>query len=83
MAKKMTPKDKEVLEAIINYIQEHGYAPTFDEIGEMTGMYSKSTVYSHVHKLFEIGALETDAEFKASRAIRVPGYKFVKENDCE
>lgn len=78
MVKRLTTKDNEVLEAIINYIKAHGYPPTFNEIGELTGIQSKSSVSEHVHKLIDMGAIETDAEYGAARAIRVPGYEFVK-----
>lgn len=39
---------------------------------------SKSSVATHMKKLFEEGKLETDEGYNAPRAIRVPGYKFVK-----
>ena len=67
-----------MLQAIIGYIEEHGYSPTFREIGEMTGLKSTSSVQSHMNILFKVGKLETDEGYNAPRAIRVPGYKFVK-----
>lgn len=67
-----------MLQVIIGYIEEHGYSPTFREIGEMTGLKSTSSVASHMKKLFEEGKLETDTGMDTPRAIRVPGYKFVK-----
>ena len=51
----------------------------FQERGEMTGLKSTSSVQHHMEILFEEGKIETDARYKAQRAIRVPGYKFVKE----
>ena len=71
---------EDILQAIIRYIEEHGYSPTFREIGEMTGIKSTSSVAEHMQKLFREGKIETDAGFSTPRAIRVPGYKFVKEN---
>ena len=72
-------KNKEIIkEKIIFYIKEHGYAPTVREICEMTNLKSTSSVQSYLCKMFEEGELETDAKIGASRAIRVPGYKYVK-----
>lgn len=70
---------KKILEVIVNYIQEHGYSPTVREICSLTGLKSTQTVQHHIQIMFERGALETDCEKAgSSRAIRVPGYKFVK-----
>ena len=72
-------KNKELIkEKIIFYIKEHGYAPTVREICEMTNLKSTSSVQSYLCKMFEEGELEPDAKIGASRAIRVPGYKYVK-----
>ena len=72
-------KNKELIkEKIIFYIKEHGSAPTVREICEMTNLKSTSSVQSYLCKMFEEGELETDAKIGASRAIRVPGYKYVK-----
>ena len=75
---------EDILNAIINYIKEHGYPPTHREIGAMVGLRSTSTVYTHLLKMKDEGMIETDDTFCAPRAIRVPGYRFVKEdNDAE
>ena len=71
-------KRKEILEAIISYIQEHGYAPTVREIGETVGLKSPSSVQSHLDRMLVDGIIETDAEVGSPRAIRVPGYEFRK-----
>ena len=50
----------------------------------MVGLRSTSTVYTHLLKMKDEGMIETDDTFCAPRAIRVPGYRFVKEdNDAE
>lgn len=69
-----------IKEKIISYIEEHGYAPTVREICEMTNLKSTSSVQSYLCKMFEAGEIETDAKIGSSRAIRIPGYKFVKVN---
>ena len=67
-----------ILNSIIEYISVHGYAPTIREIGEMNGLKSTSSVHHHMKVLLEEGKIETDAGLGVPRAIRIPGYKFVK-----
>ncbi len=70
---------QKILEMIIQYIECHGYAPTIREIGNGVGLSSTSSVMNHITKMLDSGMLETDVEVSGSpRAIRVPGYKFVK-----
>lgn len=68
-----------ILKYIVFYIQEHGYSPSVREIREGTELNSTSTVQYHLNRLFELGELETDARKGTARAIRVPGYKFIRE----
>lgn len=68
---------------IISYIHEHGYSPTFQEIGEAVELKSKSSVSNHIKKMLETGLIETDADFGTPRAIRIPGYQFVKDGKRE
>lgn len=70
---------EKILQAIIGYIQQHGYPPTMDEIGEMVGLKSKASIKSHLDRMHASGMIETDAAPGSPRAIRVPGYKFVKD----
>lgn len=67
-----------ILKYVVGYIEEHGYSPSLQEIGNAVGLRSKCTVHHHLQKMFESGMLETDAVNSTPRAIRVPGYKFVK-----
>ena len=67
-----------ILKSIIGYIEKHQYPPTIDEICEMVGLKSKSSVHNHLKVLMMLGALETDA-VGSPRALRIPGYRFVKE----
>lgn len=68
-----------ILKAIISYIGQHGYPPSNREIGKMVGLKSTSSVYNQLLKMKNLGMIETDEAFGSPRAIRVPGYKFVKE----
>ena len=79
MIRKVEQTKELIMQAIISYIEKHQYAPTVREIGSMTGIKSTSTVHHHLLVLLDEGKLETDAKLGASRALRVPGYKFIKE----
>lgn len=68
---------------VIKYLLEHGYSPSVREIGDAVGLKSTSTVHFHIKRMIENGMLESDAEYGSPRAIRVPGYKFVKVEDDE
>lgn len=70
---------EQIRQVIIDYIQQHGYPPTVREIGEAVGLKSTSSVKMHLDRMFADGMLETDANIGTPRAIRVPGYKFVKQ----
>ncbi len=69
---------KKIKNAIIWYIEQHGYAPTIREIGEMVGLSSTSSVHNHLMRMIDNGELETDDKVGSPRAIRVPGYKLMK-----
>ena len=70
-----------IVKAIIKYIEEHKYPPTVREIGEMVGLKSTSSVFTHLTKLQKEGRVETDAGLGSPRSLRIPGYRFVKEED--
>ena len=70
----------DIEKAIVSYIEEHQYPPTVREIGEMVGLKSTSSVFTHLTKLMEEGRVETDGNIGSPRALRIPGYKFVKED---
>lgn len=53
-------KRAEIKQAIILYIEKHGYAPTIREIGDMVGLSSTSSVHNHLIRMIAIGELETD-----------------------
>ena len=73
-----TVSDEEILKVIKNYIQKHGYAPSLDEIGKAVGLKSKNSIWNRIQGMLRKGMLETDHN-GSPRAIRIPGYKFVKE----
>lgn len=71
-------KREEILASIVGYISRYGYPPTVREIGELVGLRNTSSVQIHLTRMLAEGMIETDAE-GCGRAIRVPGYRFVKE----
>lgn len=70
---------EKILETIINYIKLNGYPPTVREICDRVGLASTASVYTHLQKMDTLGMIEL-GDFSSPRAIRVPGYKFVKED---
>lgn len=77
----MTDRQKQIYEFIVAYIQENLYPPTIREIGDNVGLASTSSVYEHLKSLERKGYIEVKEN--SPRAIKVKGYKFVKEDgDC-
>ena len=66
----MTKRQHEVFKAIDYHIQEHGYCPSFKEIGEMVGLRSVATVHKHVRALVGKGYIR-GAGFNAKRGLQV------------
>lgn len=62
---------------IIDYISSNGYPPTVREIGYGVGLKSTSSVHNHLQTMRLMGMIE--GEIDKPRAIRVPGYEFVKK----
>jgi repressor LexA len=71
-------KRQKMFDFIVSYIEQHGYPPTIREIGEGVNLKSTSSVHAHLLKMADEGMIETDEGFGVPRAIRIPGYKFVK-----
>jgi len=55
----LTPKQKEVLDYIIQFINDRGYAPSFREIADGLDLASPSTVHVHIQALRTRGFLRT------------------------
>lgn len=66
---KLTQRQNEVLELIINYIQEHGAPPTRAEIAKQLGFKSVNAAEDHLKALARKGAIEILPGL--SRGIRV------------
>lgn len=72
---------KEIYMYFARYFKTYGYCPSYKEIAEEVGI-SEATAKRHTAELMNRGLLATDHPGNA-RAIRVTGYKFVKEKEHE
>lgn len=63
-------RDEEVLDFIIWYTKQNGWAPSVREIGTALGMNSPSTVQAHIVSLRGAGYIER-GEIGSPRTIRV------------
>jgi len=66
----LTKKQKRVYDWLKRFIQEYGYAPSYDEIRKGLGFNSLSTVYEHLKRLEEKGYIRSPWGNK-KRAIEV------------
>ncbi len=87
MAMPLSPKQKEVLDFIVNFINERGYPPSYREIASGLKLASPSTVHTHIQSLRLRGYLHesgdvngaanrelepTDKAVRWSRAVILP-----------
>ena len=83
--KKLTEKQKEVLETLEKFVLEHGYPPTIRRLGELLNIVHPSAVFKHILSLEKKGYLERKRgkvrlrEFPAllESQVRVPLVGFV------
>ncbi|MBD3251115.1 transcriptional repressor LexA [Candidatus Uhrbacteria bacterium] len=59
MTAKLTPKQKEVLDFIVQFINDEGYPPSYREIADGLNLASPSTVHVHIQALRERGYLKS------------------------
>ena len=68
MAKELTARQREVLDAIRNYAWERGYPPSIRELGKLLGIRSLRGVTIHLDALQKKGWIERES---TSRSIRI------------
>ena len=68
---KLTRKQQQIYDFILDFTAQHGYPPSVREIGSAMGLKSPSTVHFHMKGLEEAGVI-IKAEGK-TRAITLPG----------
>src|ERR1700682_4832789 len=63
----ITRRQRQVYDYISDFVQKHGYSPSFEEIKEGMGLSSLATVHKHVSNLEKKGLLTRD--YNRSRSI--------------
>jgi len=66
----LTKRQKQLLDYVDQYINEHGYAPTLQEVGSYFGLSSLATVHKHLRNLETKGYIKR--KHNHSRALEVP-----------
>src|SRR5207249_12303040 len=54
----LTKRQREILDYLTEFIQEHGYAPSLEEIGRRFGLSSLATAHKHLTNLQEKGFIK-------------------------
>jgi repressor LexA len=67
----LTKRQKQMVDYLQNYIEEHGYAPTLAEVGEYFGLSSLATVHKHLRNLENKGFIRRTHNH--SRALEIAG----------
>ena len=65
----ITKRQREIYDFIARFVAERGYSPSFEEIGDGTGLSSLATVHKHITNLEKKGLLKRD--YNRSRSIDV------------
>ncbi|MGB1842047.1 MAG: transcriptional repressor LexA [Longimicrobiales bacterium] len=68
----LTKRQKEILDYIEAFIEEQGYAPSFEEIAESFGYSSLATVHEHLSNLERKGYIRKS--YNESRSIELVGH---------
>jgi repressor LexA len=63
----ITRRQKEVYDFLAKFVEENGYSPSFEEIGDGLGLSSLATVHKHISNLEQKGLLKRD--YNRSRSI--------------
>lgn len=70
----LTPRQKEVLDFLVEYTERNGYSPSFEEIAAGLKLASLATVHKHITALEQKGYLKR--RYNESRSIEVsPDYR--------
>ncbi|MBI4599127.1 transcriptional repressor LexA [Candidatus Uhrbacteria bacterium] len=66
----LTKKQTEILAFLRRYIADHGYAPSYREVGDHFGLSSPATIHQHMQALAEKGVITVGEEGEA-RSVEV------------
>lgn len=67
----LTKRQREIYDFLRSFLDEHGYAPSLEEIADHFGLSSVATVHEHLQNLEAKGALRRDPN--RSRAVELVG----------
>ena len=67
----LTRRQREILDYLTDFIEEHGYAPSLEEIGQRFGLSSLATVHKHLTNLQDKGFIRR--AWNRSRSVQVQG----------
>ena len=67
----LTKRQKQLVDFLEHYIDEHGYAPTLAEVGQYFGLSSLATVHKHLKNLEDKGLIRRT--HNRSRALEIAG----------
>ena len=70
----LTKRQREILDYLNDFIQEHGYAPSLEEIGRRFGLSSLATVHKHLTNLEEKGFIKR--AWNRSRSVELVPTRF-------
>ncbi len=77
----LTKRQKEVLDAISGFVEEHGYSPSFEELAERLGLASLATVHKHILALESKHYLKRN--YNQSRSVEVTQKYFDEQKRYE
>ena len=78
--KGLTSRQREILEFIARYMEQHGYAPSYQEIADAFGIASKQGVVRHLEALERKGYIEKSGA--TARSIRIVHPEFQPPGDA-
>src|ERR1700741_1726147 len=65
----LNKRQREILDHLQEFIQQHGYAPSLEEIGRRFGLSSLATVHKHLTNLQEKGLIKR--AWNRSRSVEI------------
>ncbi len=73
-SRELTPREQEVLEALSQWLRDHGYPPSMRELGEEVGLASTRSVHDYLLRLEELGFIRRHRDrSRAIEILREPG----------
>jgi repressor LexA len=75
----LTKRQREIYDFVRGFLEEHGYAPSLEEIADHFGLSSVATVHEHLENLQSKGALRRDPNRSRAVEITRPGQRVAVE----